>query len=83
MHPKRDQSRERLITILLRPLRGVPIDSKVFRPMITACPIVSRRKRFKSSGNRQGMALLRPIVRLRANAATMETLDGEGTALLY
>jgi hypothetical protein len=50
--------------------------------MITAFPIVRRLKRFRSSGRRQGMALPRPIVRLRARAAMIEMRVGKLTALL-
>jgi hypothetical protein len=44
-------------------------DSHVLRPMITAWPVVSARKRFKSSGSRQGRRLSAPMTPFAATAA--------------
>ncbi len=46
-----------------------PSDSQVLRPMTTAWPVVSARKRFRSSGRRQGRRLPAPMTPLRATAA--------------
>ena len=61
-------------TMLRRPSSGLPIVSKVFRPMITGLPMVSRRKRFMSLDSRQGMPVPAPITPFSATAAIRETM---------
>src|SRR6266705_1345359 len=56
-------------TMFCRPGSGLPIDSQVRRPMTTACPVVSARKRRMSSASRHGSRFLTPIMPLRATAA--------------
>src|SRR5262249_52114642 len=51
-----------LVTTMLRlPGKGFPIDSKVFLPMMTVVPIVTRLKRFQSPRYRQGIFPPTPI----------------------
>src|SRR5437867_448801 len=56
-------------TMFCRPGSGLPIDSQVRRPMTTACPVVSARKRRMSSASRHGSRLLTPMMPFRATAA--------------
>src|SRR3989449_5819915 len=56
-------------TMFCRPGSGLPIDSQVRRPMTTACPVVSARKRRMSSASRHGSRFLTPIMPFRATAA--------------
>src|SRR5579859_1550056 len=69
--------------MFVRPGNGFPVilrmESKVFLPMTTGCPVVSALKRLRSSGRRHGMPLSRPITPLRAIAAMME-IRGRVTA---
>ena len=56
--------------------KGRFIESKVFRPIIMWCPMVSDLKCFKSSGQCQGKVLLMPMVRFFAIATIMEMRVG-------
>jgi hypothetical protein len=60
----------RVSTILVRPGKGLPMDWKVLRPMITGRPMVKARKRLRSVFNRQIRRLLSPMTPLSATAAT-------------
>src|SRR6185369_17652909 len=55
-------------------------DSHVLRPMITACPTVSARKRLRSSARRHGNRLSAPMTPFAATAAISATA-GDGIAL--
>ena len=63
-----DQSELRVITTLVRPGSGRPIDSKVFRPITTGFPIVTCLKYFKSDGRCHGSWLSTPMMPLSARA---------------
>ena len=58
-----------------RPGNGLPMDSKVLRPMTMGLPSVSCLKRLRSSGRCQRSALPRPLTQLSA-AATMRVTRG-------
>jgi len=49
----RKKARSRVTTTVSRPGNGLPIDWKVFRPMINGRPQVISRKRLRSLGARQ------------------------------
>src|SRR4051812_37257783 len=53
-----------------RPGSGLPMDSKVLRPMTTGLPSVMPLNRLRSSGRCHGSALSRPITPLSAAATT-------------
>src|SRR4051812_11802036 len=75
--PGADQVGSRVTTIVGRPGRGrPPMESKVRRPMIIGCPIVSALKRRWSAGRRQGRRLSMPMARLAAMAAIRVILIG-------
>ena len=60
------------------------MESNVFRPMISGCPVVSRLNRAQSAGIRHGMSASAPMTPLRATAAmatTCSRLDGTQTAI--
>ena len=50
--------------------KGLPMESKVLRPMTIVWPVVVRLKKARSSGKRQGRVLLIPIPPLRSVATT-------------
>ena len=66
--------RSRVTTIVVRPGSGRPIESYVFRPMISTWPMVRLLNRCQSSGIRQGMSSPAPITPLRATAAIADDL---------
>jgi hypothetical protein len=59
--------------MFVRPGSGLPMLSKVLRPMITGLPMVVRLKKAKSDGSRQGMAFPAPMTPFSATAAMMAT----------
>ncbi len=65
--------------MLGRPSSGLPIDSNVFRPMITGLPMVAAMKNCMSFGNRQGRLLPWPITRFSAMAQISEILKDATT----
>src|ERR1035437_6163852 len=60
---------ERVRTMVVRFGSGLPMDSKVLRPMTMTWPVVIFLNHLKSSGKCQGMRLPAPITRLRDMAA--------------
>ena len=65
----------RLTTIESRPSRGLPMASKVFRPMISGWPMVSFRKRRRSLPSRQGSLPPRPMTPFSAIATMRESVN--------
>ena len=65
----------RLKTIESRPSRGLPIASKVLRPMISGWPMVSFRKRRRSLPSRHGSLPWHPITPLSAIATMRESMN--------
>jgi hypothetical protein len=61
-------------TMFLRPGSGCPIDSKVFLPIKTACPMVMDLKRARSVGLPQGSFPSRPITLSSDIAAIREMI---------
>src|SRR5699024_1785129 len=61
-------------TILVRLGSGLPIESKVLRPIMTVLPVVCALKNLRSSGRCQGSALLSPMVRFSDMAKIKETI---------
>ena len=59
----------RVITTFVRFGSGLPRLSKVFRPITTKCPSVSRLNHLKSSGRCHGILFSHPITRLSDIAA--------------
>ena len=72
---RRDSRGWRVTTMFCRSGSARGSDSHVLRPMITAWPIVSARKRFRSSGRRHGSRLSAPMTPFAATAA-MSASDG-------
>src|ERR1039457_6194427 len=60
---------ERVRTMVVRFGSGLPMDSKVLRPMTMTWPVVIFLNHLKSSGRCHGMRLPAPITRLRDMAA--------------
>src|SRR5438445_1629782 len=60
---------ERVRIMVVRLGRGLPIDSKVRRPMTTIWPVVIFLNHLKSSGRCQGILLPAPMTRLSDMAA--------------
>src|SRR5437763_1101632 len=56
-------------TMVVRFGSGLPMDSKVFRPITTTWPVVIFLNHLKSSGRCQGILFPAPITRLRDMAA--------------
>src|ERR1700687_1133457 len=77
--PSQRKSRSRVITMLVRPGSGRPMESQVRRPMMSGFPMVISRTCFMSSGSRQGRRLSFPIVRFRSYATTNEMVTGRSS----
>jgi energy-coupling factor transporter ATP-binding protein EcfA2 len=60
------------IALAARPGSGLPMASKVLRPMIMGLPMVTRLKYFRSAGICQGMPPSLPIARFSPMATTSE-----------
>src|ERR1700746_2299461 len=72
----------RLITIVVRPASGLPIEAKVLRPSTTGLPMVSVRKCAMSDFSRHGSALPRPMTPFSATAAIMIMSNFQAKRLL-
>src|SRR6266404_6351143 len=62
-------SNERVRTTVVRLGSGLPMDSKVLRPITMTWPVVIFLNHLKSSGRCHGILLLAPMTRLRDMAA--------------
>src|SRR5437899_1015937 len=60
---------ELVSTIVMRFGKGLPMDSKVFRPIMITWPMVIFLNHLKSSGKCQGILFPAPMTRLRDMAA--------------
>src|SRR6266511_4269716 len=60
---------ERLNTIVSRPGSGLPMDSKVLRPITTTFPVVNFLNHLKSSGRCHGILFPAPMTRFSLMAA--------------
>src|ERR1700716_382877 len=65
------KARSRVTTIVSRPGRAGPIDSKVLRPISRGLPMVTPRKCLRSLGKCHGRPRPSPITPFSAIAATM------------
>src|SRR5437868_1064074 len=69
---------DRLRTIVVRFESGLPIDSKVLRPMTMTWPVVIFLNHLKSSGKCHGILFCEPMTRLRDIAAiALKEVTGE------
>ena len=62
-------------TILVRLGKALPMDSKVFRPIMTECPVVSNLNCFKSAESFQSNWLSFPITPSNAVATIIEIIS--------